>query len=73
MSLRDHIIKALRKKYEADVEEAVATANIYLERPAGIGDHPQIIREIDALIGKIAAAEDRLKILNDRFDDDIPF
>ena len=73
MSIRESMIKALRKKYEADVEEAKATAEIYLERPAGIGEHPQFIQELDKLMSKIAEAEDKLTVINNRFDDDIPF
>jgi|TARA_R100000030_G_scaffold94924_1_gene82057 methylaspartate ammonia-lyase len=73
MNIRDDIIKALRKKYEADIAEAMATANIYLEKPVGIGEHPDIIKEVDKLIEKIAEAEDKIKIINLRFDDDIPF
>ena len=73
MTIRDDIIKALRKKYEADIAEAMATANIYLEKPVGIGEHPDIIKEVDKLIEKIAEAEDKIKIINLRFDDDIPF
>ena len=73
MSIRESMIKALRKKYEADVEEAKATAEIYLERPVGIGEHPQFIEELDKLINTIAEAEDKLTVINNRFDDDIPF
>ena len=73
MNIRDDIIKALRKKYEADIAEAIATANIYLEKPVGIGEHPDIIKEVDKLIEKIAEAEDKVKIINLRFDDDIPY
>ena len=73
MSIRESMIKALRKKYEADVEEAKATAEIYLERPVGIGEHPQFIQELDKLMSKIAEAEDKLTIVNQRFDLDIPF
>ena len=35
MDIRSLIVKALRKKYEADIEQAKTTANIYLERPVG--------------------------------------
>ena len=73
MNIRDDIIKALRKKYEADIAEAMATANIYLEKPVGIGEHPDIIKEVDKLIEKIAEAEDKVKIINTPIDDDIPF
>jgi 3-phosphoglycerate kinase len=67
------MIKALRKKYEAVIEEAKATAEVYLHRPVGIGEHPQFIEELDKLMSKIAEAEDKLTVVNQRFDEDIPF
>jgi 3-phosphoglycerate kinase len=73
MDIREAMIKALRKKYEAVIEEAKATAEVYLHRPVGIGEHPQFIEELDKLMSKIAEAEDKLTVINNRFDDDIPF
>ena len=73
MDIRESMIKALRKKYEADIEEAKATAEVYLQRPVGIGEHPQFIEELDKLVSKIAEADDKIKTINNHFDDDIPF
>ena len=73
MDMKESMIKALRKKYEADIEEAKATAEVYLQRPVGIGEHPQFIEELDKLLSKIAEADDKIKIINSHFDDDIPF
>ena len=73
MDIRESMIKALRKKYEADIEEAKATAEVYLQRPVGIGEHPQFIEELDKLISKIAEADDKIKTINSHFNDDIPF
>ena len=50
MDIRESMIKALRKRYEAVIEEAKATAEVYLLRPVGIGEHPQFIEELDKLI-----------------------
>ena len=71
--LKSLIVKALRKKYEADIEQAKTTGNIYLERPGGIGEHPQHLEEVDKLISVIVDAEDKMRALNNHFDDDIPF
>ena len=71
--LKSLIVKALRKKYEADIEQAKTTVNIYLERPVGIGEHPQHLEEVDKLISVIVDAEDKMRALNNHFDDDIPF
>ena len=73
MDIREAMIKALRKKYEAVIEEAKATAEVYLHRPVGIGEHPQFIEELDKLINTIAEAEDKLTAIRNRFDEDIPF
>ena len=73
MDIRESMIKALRKRYEAVIEEAKATAEVYLQRPVGIGEHPQFIEELDKLMNIIAEAEDKLTVINNRFDDDIPF
>ena len=57
------MLKALKKRYEAQIAEAVATINIYTKNSVGIGEHPQHIDEVDKLIAKIAEAEDKLKII----------
>ena len=63
MDIREAMIKALRKRYEAVIEEAKATAEVYLHRPVGIGEHPQHIEEIDKLLQKIVDASEKLKEL----------
>ena len=59
----DQKLNALKKRYEAQIAEAVATINIYTKNSVGIGEHPQHIDEVDKLIAKIAEAEDKLKII----------
>ncbi len=63
MSLRQKLIEALNKKYDADIAQAESTVNIYLDNPVGIGEHPQHLEEIDKLLGVIADAEDKLQAL----------
>ena len=57
------ILEALEDRYNAQISEADATIQIYLEKPVAIGEHPQHIDEIDKLVDKIAAAEEKLKVL----------
>ena len=54
--MRQVILDALEKRYEAQIAEAEATLKIYLENSVGIGEHPQHIDESDKLIEKIAHA-----------------
>ena len=65
MSLRDAMISALRARYEADIEEADTTINIYLQASVGIGEHPQHLEEIDKQIDKIAQAKEKIQVLED--------
>ena len=63
--MRRAILNALRAKYEAEIAEADATANIYLDNSVGIGEHPQHIEEVDKQIKKIASAKEKLNILDE--------
>ena len=63
--MRRAILNALRPKYEAEIAEADATANIYLENSVGIGEHPQHIEEVDKLIEKIANAKEKIDVLEE--------
>jgi len=63
--MRRAILDALRTRYEADIAEADATANIYLENSVGIGEHPQHIEEVNKQIEKIAAAKEKLDVLDE--------
>ena len=69
------ILDALKKKYEAEVDIAKATIQIYLDKPVGIGEHPQFAEEIDKQLEAISCACDKIKVI-DKFypnEDDIPF
>ena len=63
--MRRAILEALRTRYEAEIAEADATANIYLDNSVGIGEHPQHIEEIDKQIQKIADAQEKLRVIED--------
>ena len=63
--MRRAILDALRAKYEAEIAEADATANIYLENSVGIGEHPQHIEEVNKQVEKIANAKEKLDVLDE--------
>ena len=63
--MRRAILDALRAKYEAEIAEADATANIYLSNSVGIGEHPQHIEEVNKQIEKIANAKEKLGVLDE--------
>ena len=60
-------IEALKARYNAQRLEAIATMDVYFNNPVGIGEHPQIIDEMDKLLRKIADADGCLSTLGVTF------
>jgi hypothetical protein len=60
MMTQNLIYTALEKKYEAQVAEARATLEIYFNNAVGIGEHPQMLEEMDKYVEQMAAANDKL-------------
>ena len=72
--IKDSFIKAMIKKYQAEIDVAKATLDVYLNKPVGIGEHPQHIEEIDKLLSKYCSAKEKLESLIRHYDDkEIPF
>jgi hypothetical protein len=63
--MRRAILEALRARYDAEIAEADATANIYLDNSVGIGEHPQHIEEVNKQVEKIANAKEKLQVLDE--------
>lgn len=68
MSLK---IQALRAKYEAQKLEALATLEVYMKNSVGIGEHPQVIEEMDNLVKSVAEADDCLETMKRIFISDV--
>ena len=61
--MRDKIVEALTLKYQGQVAEAEANIHIYLVNPAGIGEHSDIVAEVDKQIERAATAQEKLDFL----------
>jgi hypothetical protein len=57
------ILDALYAKYHADKSDAVAKLDVYLNNSVGIGEHPDILNEMDKFIEKFAEAQGKLDSL----------
>ena len=66
MSLK---VDALRAKYVAMRLEAIATLEVYSKNAVGIGEHPQVIEEIDKLVRTVADANWYIEVLDQIFVD----
>lgn len=60
-------VEALKARYEAQRKEALATLEVYYQNSVGIGEHPQIIDEMDALVRKVSEANDLIATLETLF------
>lgn len=65
--MREQILLALKKHAEGEVALHKANVEVYLANPAGIGEHSDIMEAVQAELDKMAAANDRLEML-DKFE-----
>ena len=61
--MTNEIINALNAKFNADKLKAFANFNNYLNNPAGIGEHPDIVAECEKLLSDISEAEGKIDTL----------
>ena len=58
------LYKAAVAKYQAQKAEALATLTIYLNGSVGIGEHSDLLAEVDKYTELLANAEDKLQVLS---------
>ena len=63
--MRQVLIDALQKQYEAEIAAADATIKLILENSVGVSEHLNHQKELDCQLHKIAAAEEKLQVLKD--------
>ena len=65
----DLLIDAARKQAEGEVAVHRANIEVYKTMPAGIGEHSDVTEAVIAELDKLAAADDRLEMLDKYFKD----
>ena len=63
--MRQVLIDALQKQYEAEIASADATIKLILENAVRVSEHLNHQKELDCQLHKIAAAEEKLQVLKD--------
>ena len=63
------LLQASIDKYKAEISEALATLDVYFTNPVAIGEHPDLLTEIDKYIEKLESATGKLETLNTYFDE----
>ncbi len=65
--MRDQLLKALLAHAQGDIQKHVANVEVYLQNPAGIGEHSNIVEAMEEEINMIAKYQDQIDIINKYF------
>ena len=65
--MRDQLIKALLAHAQGDIQKHVANVEVYLQNPAGIGEHSNIVEAIEQELDIIAKYHDQVEVINKYF------
>ena len=63
------LIEAARKHAEGEVAVHIANIKVYQTMPAGIGEHSDVTEAVIEELNKLAAADDRLSVLEKYFNE----
>ena len=62
LHMREQLIKALLAHAQGDIQKHIANVEVYLEHPAGIGEHSNIVEAIEQEINEIAKYQDQIDL-----------
>ena len=65
--MKDKMVNALIAHAKGDIEKHKMNVEVYLNNPAGIGEHSDILEAIENEINMIAKYEDQVEVLNKYF------
>jgi len=67
MDLKQQMIAAATKHAEAELELHKTNIEVYMQKVVGIGEHSDIIETIQKELDSMAAADDRIAMLDKYF------
>jgi hypothetical protein len=67
--MREQLINASKKHFEAHIEKHRMNVEVYLTNPAGIGEHSDIMEALEGELAQMAEYEDKLEMINKYFGD----
>ena len=65
--VHNKLLQASIDKYKAEISEALAILEVYFQKPVAIGEHPDLLTEIDKYIEKLETATSKLETLEKYF------
>ena len=71
--MNDKLRTVLKKRYEADIEDAKYKIKCFSEHELVIPEHPHITLEVDKLLMKMAEAEDKLAVMSLHYGENVSY
>ncbi len=65
--MREQLLKALLAHAQGDIQKHVANVEVYLQNPAGIGEHSNVVEAMEEELNMIAKYQDQIDIINKYF------
>jgi hypothetical protein len=65
--MRNYIIPAIYAHAEGHIAKHIANVEIYLENPAGIGEHSDVLEAIEHELAQISKYHDQIEVLDKYF------
>ena len=67
IKVNNGLLQAAKARYQAQIVEAVATLEIYFTNAAAIGEHPDLLAEVDKYLDMLESASGKLNALGEHF------
>ena len=67
LHMREQILRALIAHAQGDIAKHKANIEIYLEHPAGVGEHTDILESIEKELDAIAKYQDQIDVIKKYF------
>ena len=67
IKVNNGLFQAAKAKYQAQIVEAIATLEIYFTNAVAIGEHPDLLAEVDKYLEKLESAPGKLGALGEQF------
>ena len=71
--MREQVIEAVKLHAEGHIEKHKTNVEILMQKPVGIGEHGDVLTEIEKELKVIAEYDDQLEMLNKYFIKKDPF
>ena len=65
----NRFVRALEAKYQAKIEESLATIYLYMNKSVGVGEHPDIMDVLDKYMSILDENRSKLETLHNLFYD----